>query len=86
MNIAHENVTLFLIEDDDIDAISIERTLKKQNIRNPLVRAYDGLEAFELLKTGKVARPYVILLDLQLPRLNGHEFLKKNTAGPRLGG
>ncbi len=68
-------VTLFLIEDDDIDAMTVERALHDCRIGNPVVRAHDGLEALELLRAGKVPKPYVILLDLQMPRMNGHEFL-----------
>ncbi|MFM2485524.1 response regulator [Celerinatantimonas yamalensis] len=68
-------VTLLLVEDDDIDAISIERNFKNQRIANPIMRAYDGLEALELLRNGQVPSPFVILLDLQLPRMNGIEFL-----------
>ena len=43
-------VTLLLVEDDDIDAMTIKRSFKKQNITNPLVRVYDGIEALTLLK------------------------------------
>jgi CheY-like chemotaxis protein len=70
-------VTLFLIEDDDIDAMSIKREFKRRRIANPIVRAKDGVEAFELLASEAVSRPFVILLDLQMPRMNGLEFLTK---------
>tara|TARA_R110002096_G_scaffold138856_7_gene292911 strand:+ start:2891 stop:3316 length:426 start_codon:yes stop_codon:yes gene_type:complete len=72
---ANEEVTLLLVEDDDIDAMTIERSIVKQRIRNAVVRAHDGLEALELLRAGKVQKPYNILLDLQMPRMNGFEFL-----------
>ena len=70
-------ITLFLIEDDDIDALAIERGLKQNNISNQVIRAYDGQEAYKLLENNHVSPPFVILLDLQMPRLNGIEFLKK---------
>jgi CheY-like chemotaxis protein len=70
-------VTLFLIEDDDVDAMSIERSFAKQRIRNQIVRAHDGIEALEFLKEGKVSHPFIILLDLQMPRMTGLEFLKE---------
>lgn len=70
-------ITLFLIEDDDIDAMTISRSFAKQKIKNPIVRAYDGLEALEMLRAGQVPYPYVILLDLQMPRMNGLEFLEE---------
>ena len=71
-----EDVTLLLIEDDDIDAMTVERSFIKQRIANKVVRAYDGIEALEMLKNGMVKRPLVILLDLQMPRMGGIEFLK----------
>lgn len=77
MTAPNEEVTLFLVEDDDIDAMTIERSLSKQRIRNTILRAHDGLEALELLKEGKVQKPYIILLDLQMPRMNGLEFLQE---------
>jgi CheY-like chemotaxis protein len=72
-----DEVTLFLIEDDDIDAMSIKREFKRRKISSPIKRAKDGVEAFELLESGKVTRPFIILLDLQMPRMNGLEFLTK---------
>ncbi|WDD97065.1 response regulator [Thalassomonas actiniarum] len=70
-----KEVTLFLIEDDDIDAMAVERSLKKQKIANPVKRAYDGVQALEMLKDGVVSKPFTILLDIQMPRMNGLEFL-----------
>ena len=77
-------ITLLLVEDDDIDAMTIQRSFKKQNITNPIVRVYDGLEALSLLKKGEVASPLVIILDLQMPRMGGIEFLKTLRADPKL--
>tara|TARA_B110000091_G_C13796017_1_gene467863 strand:- start:628 stop:1056 length:429 start_codon:yes stop_codon:yes gene_type:complete len=74
---SRNKVTLFLIEDDDIDAMSITREFKRRKILNPIIRAKDGVEAFELLSSGKISRPFIILLDLQMPRMNGLEFLTK---------
>ena len=70
------DVVLLLIEDDDIDAMTVERSFIRQRIANPIVRAYDGVEALELLRSGKISRPLIILLDLQMPRMGGIEFLK----------
>ena len=72
-----KEITLLLVEDDDIDAMAIRRALGKANIGNSLIRACDGLEALEMLRNGKVPSPFVILLDLQMPRLNGLEFLEE---------
>ncbi|MFT5755522.1 MAG: CheY-like chemotaxis protein [Alteromonadaceae bacterium] len=68
-------LTLLMIEDDDVDARGMERSFKKRRIANPIMRAHDGQEALELLEEGKVATPFIILLDLQMPRMNGLEFL-----------
>tara|TARA_R110000787_G_scaffold286214_2_gene403744 strand:+ start:99 stop:530 length:432 start_codon:yes stop_codon:yes gene_type:complete len=68
-------VTLLLIEDDDVDAMSVARAFKKMGLSNEIIRAHDGIEGLELLRSGAVPSPYIILLDLQLPRLNGLEFL-----------
>ncbi|MFD2204623.1 response regulator [Kiloniella antarctica] len=77
-----KEVTLLLVEDDDIDAASIERSFLKQRIGNLIVRAHDGVEAFELLRNGAVTHPFMILLDLQMPRMNGLEFLEKLRKDP----
>jgi len=72
----HElQLTILMIEDDDVDAKGMERSFKKRRIANPIVRAHDGQEALELLEGGKIPSPYIILLDLQMPRMNGLEFL-----------
>lgn len=71
-----QDIVLFLIEDDDIDAEGIERAFKANKIINPIVRANDGQEALELLETETFKNPFVILLDLNMPRMGGLEFLQ----------
>ena len=84
MSEVSDDVTLLLIEDDDIDAMMIQRSFLKQRISNRIVRAYDGIEALELLRENKVSRPLIILLDLQMPRMGGIEFLKELRADENL--
>ncbi|MDA9556413.1 response regulator [Vibrio sp.] len=79
-----QEVSILLIEDDDVDAMSIERSFRKKRISNPIIRAYDGIEALEFLNNENVERPIIILLDLQLPRMNGIEFLKRLRADEKL--
>ncbi|MBA6391321.1 response regulator [Colwellia sp. BRX10-3] len=84
MTAKSREVTLFLIEDDDIDAMSITRAFKKMFIGNEMIRATDGLEGLEMLRSGAIPSPYIILLDLQMPRLNGLEFLAEIRQDPEL--
>ncbi|MGB0494880.1 MAG: response regulator [Kangiellaceae bacterium] len=73
----HQEVTMLLVEDDDVDAKGIMRSFKKRKIGNKIVRARDGIDALEMLDEGKIPPPNIILLDLQMPRMNGLEFLEK---------
>lgn len=69
--------TILLIEDDELDTISVERSLKKLQIQYELHTAYNGLEALEMLrKANQPLLPDVILLDINMPRMNGIEFLR----------
>ncbi|HEX8577786.1 MAG TPA: response regulator [Flavobacterium sp.] len=68
--------TILLIEDDELDVISVERSLKKIESEYELYTAYNGIEAFNMLKDNNLALfPDVILLDLNMPKMNGIEFL-----------
>jgi len=69
-------VSLLVIDDDDIDATALQRALKKLKLANPVYRAKDGLEGLELLRANKIPKPYIILLDINMPRMNGLEFLE----------
>lgn len=77
-------VTILLVEDDDVDAMALYRSFRTEKIANTIVRAHDGIEALELLKSGRIPPPYIILLDLQLPRMNGFEFLDEIRNDPIL--
>ena len=68
-------ITVLLVEDDQIDIMGVQRAFSKSKINNPIVVARDGLEALEILKSKKITKPYLILLDLNMPRMNGIEFL-----------
>ena len=66
---------LLLVEDDETDVIFIERCLNRHGTDVPLTVARDGREALQLLREGNVERPYVILTDLNMPGMSGHEMI-----------
>lgn len=81
-------VTLLLVEDDELDVMGIQRALEKLKISNPVAVARDGIEALECLRgengREKITRPFIILLDLNMPRMNGIEFLDEIRKDPEL--
>jgi len=66
--------TILLVEDDHVDAMTVERALKDVHVTNPLHVVTDGGAALEYLKTNDA--PCLILLDLNMPGMNGIEFLQ----------
>ena len=80
-----KEVTILLVEDDDVDVLGIKRALDTLKILNPVIRAKDGIEALELLRDPRaVKRPYIVLLDLNMPRMNGLEMLAELRKDPTL--
>jgi CheY-like chemotaxis protein len=67
---------VLLIEDDKVDAMTVKRAFKDLNIANPLVHTLNGEEALEYLKSQENKKPCIILLDLNMPRMNGFEFTR----------
>ena len=68
-------VTILLVEDDEIDVRALRWAFEKLKIANPLVIARDGVEAWEML--AKLPRPYLVITDINMPRMNGIELLRK---------
>ena len=65
---------IFVVDDDDSFHFLCERMFKRSGEDIEMRSAFDGVEALELLKSGTYL-PDVILLDINMPRMNGHEFL-----------
>jgi len=73
------DISILLIEDDDVAAESVRRSLVRNGVTFPLVWVEDGRTALEVLRGQSprafVKRPRIVLLDLNLPRVDGFEFL-----------
>lgn len=67
---------VLLVEDDSIDAMTVRRAFRDLKLSNPLVHRVNGEDALEYLMQPDADIPCMILLDLNMPRMNGIEFLK----------
>ncbi|WP_437277491.1 response regulator [Sorangium sp. So ce375] len=86
MDVEEKLLNILLVEDDDVDVMNVRRAFKRNNISNPLWVAGNGVEALEMLRSGVVpVERRLILLDLNMPKMNGIEFLRELRADPELG-
>ncbi len=78
-----KTLNVLLIEDDEVDVMNVKRAFKRNNITNPLYVAFNGLEALKMLRGQDSNSPQIpkrrriILLDLNMPRMGGIEFLQE---------
>lgn len=78
-------LNLVLVEDDDIDVMNVRRALERAHVTNPLFVAHNGLEALALLRSDQVPSDRrLVLLDLNMPKMNGIEFLRELRKDPAL--
>ena len=78
-------LNILLVEDDEVDVMNVKRAFDKNHITNPLFVAGNGLEALEKLRSGEVPQGRrIVLLDLNMPRMNGIEFLRQLRNDPAL--
>jgi CheY-like chemotaxis protein len=75
---------ILLIEDDQVDAITVKRALEDAGSASLIVHVSNGESALAYLRSDVNERPYLILLDLNMPKMNGLEFLKSIKADPAL--
>lgn len=68
---------ILLVEDDQVDAMTVRRALNQLSVTNELEVAKNGVEALHFLRQGKNTKPCLILLDLNMPRMNGLEFISE---------
>jgi CheY-like chemotaxis protein len=85
---SHRNTAILLVEDDEVDVMNVRRAFQRNNFSNPLYVAQDGVDALELLRGSRRSElkvfPRIVLLDLNLPRMNGIEFLNEIRSDPAL--
>jgi CheY-like chemotaxis protein len=67
---------ILLVEDDSVDAMTVKRAMRDLRLSNPVVHLVNGEDAINYLSQGNIERPFVILLDLNMPKMTGLEFLK----------
>ena len=81
--------SVLLVDDDDVAAEAVVRGLRKHSMECPVVIAEDGRAALQILRgthVRRISKPYLVLLDLNMPRMNGLEFLRELRLDPALKG
>ena len=81
---AGEPITILLVEDDPGDVVLVREAFEHNKVRNELRVASDGVYALEQLRDPERSLPDLILLDLNLPRMDGRELLAEIREDPRL--
>lgn len=80
MSGAGDRVTFLIVDDDDVAIMGMQRAIRKLELSNPIEVARNGEEALEKLKESDpsgIRRPFVVTLDLNMPRMGGLEFLEQ---------
>ncbi|WOI57922.1 response regulator [Palleronia sp. LCG004] len=81
-------VNILMVEDDDFEAKSVTRAFRKARLQNTIVRARNGVEALEILE-GRHADlsldwPLIVLIDINMPQMNGHQLIAEIRSRPAL--
>jgi CheY-like chemotaxis protein len=75
---------ILLVEDDSVDAMTVKRAMRDLEVNHSVVHSVNGEEAIKYLTSPDMEKPFVILLDLNMPKMNGIEFLKVMKTHPEL--
>ncbi len=82
---AERALNILLVEDDEVDVMNVERAFERNHLTNALYVAGNGLEALEMLRGKTIPKERrLVLLDLNMPKMNGIEFLEALRADPEL--
>ena len=83
-----ENLQILVVEDDEVDILTLLRAFKKLGFDRPVTIARDGIEALQIMRREhpekQITKPYVVLADLNMPRMNGLELLTEIRKDPSL--
>jgi CheY-like chemotaxis protein len=82
---AERALNILLVEDDEVDVMNVERAFERNKMKSALFVAGNGLEALALLRSNKIPKERrLIILDLNMPKMNGIEFLEELRRDPEL--
>jgi len=78
-------LNILLVDDDEVDVMNVQRAFKKANITNPVYVAGNGIEALDMLRGSAMPQHRrIVLLDINMPKMNGIEFLREIRTDPVL--
>ncbi|MCY1005096.1 response regulator [Nannocystis pusilla] len=67
---------ILLVDDDEVDVLTVKRAFQRNRLTNPIHVANNGIEALEKLRDGSLGPRRLVLLDINMPKMNGIEFLR----------